>query len=541
MSRLTNKQRKKIIADYLETQSVNATAKKNNVSWKTANLVIQGEENLSKKLEEKNAEDTAAILEYMNSKKTVVCDIIDKGLTALNDQDKLNAANPAQITTAMGTLIDKFTAGEKPKTAGNERPFELPARLIASPFVDVHRDIIDKEHTEYVFEGGRGSTKSSFVSMEIPVLLKANPQMHALCCRKIGKTLRDSVYSQIVWSIDALGLADEFETKVSPMEITYKPTGQKIYFRGADDPIKLKSIKPPFGYIGILWFEELDQFAGDAECRSIQQSVIRGGDEAYIFKSFNPPKAKNNWANQYVEIPKLNRLVSHSDYRTVPKKWLGKAFLEEAEYLKEINPTAYEHEYLGIPNGNGGMVFENVVTETITDEQIKTFDRVLNGVDWGYFPDPWAFNRCHYDAARRTLYIFDELTANKKGNTDTAKMLTVKGLTKEDRITADSAEPKSVADYNRLGLKCLPAEKGPGSVEYSMKWLQSLVAIVIDPVRCPDTHKEFVGYEYERTKDGEVMSGYPDRDNHHIDAVRYATEFIWKRGERGKPYKPLWM
>lgn len=540
MARLTNKQRKKIIADYLETQSVNATAKKNNVSWKTANLVIHSDEELSKKLEQKNEEDTAAILEYMDSKKSIVCNIIGKGLDALNDQEKLNAANPAQITTAMGTLIDKFTVNEKPKTEQYDKPFELPARLVAAPFVDVHRDIIDKEHTEYVFEGGRGSTKSSFVSLEIPNLLKRNPKMHALCCRKVGNTLRDSVYSQVVWAIDVLGLGEEFESKVSPLEITYKPTGQKIYFRGADDPIKLKSIKPPFGHIGILWFEELDQFAGDAECRNIQQSVIRGGDEAYIFKSFNPPKAKNNWANKYVSMPKTTRVVNHSDYRSVPQKWLGKAFLNEAEYLKEINPTAYEHEYLGIPNGSGGMVFENVKAETITEEQIKQFDRVLNGVDWGYYPDPWAFNRCHYDAARRTLYIFDELTENKKGNKETAEMLKNKGLTREDRITADSAEPKSVADYNKLGLKCFGAEKGPGSVEYSMKWLQSLVSVVIDPARCPDTYKEFTEYEYEKNKDGEIISGYPDANNHHIDAVRYATEHVWKHGEKRKEYKSIW-
>ncbi len=105
-------------------------------------------------------------------------------------------------------------------------------------------------------------------------------------------------------------------------------------------------------------------------------------------------------------------------------------------------------------------------------------------------------------------------------------------MTREDRITADSAEPKSVGDYQKFGLKCYGAIKGPGSVDYSMKWLQSLVKIVIDPARCPDTYEEFTGYEYERTKDGELISGYPDRDNHHIDAVRYATEMVWKKRGR---------
>ena len=528
-ARLTDKQKKKIVADYLEIGSYRATGKKNGVSTDTVKRVVLSDPEIVSKAKRKKEENTAEILGYMEGKKQIVCEIIGKGLIALNNQKKLNEANPSQITTAMGTLIDKFTAGEQSQTRADDGPFEIPARLLASPYVDVHRDIIDKEHTEYVFEGGRGSIKSSFVSLEIPALIKNNPQIHAVCCRKVGNTLRDSVFSQVVWAIDALGLGSEFESRVSPLEITYKPTGQKIYFRGADDPIKLKSIKPPFGYIGILWLEELDQFGGDEECRNIQQSVIRGGDEAYIFKSFNPPKTKNNWANKYLLQPKENRLVTHTDYRSAPKKWLGKAFLEEAEYLKEVNPSAYEHEYLGIPNGNGGMVFENVVSEQITDEQISTFDRVLNGLDWGYYPDPWAFNRMHYDAARRVLYIFDELREQKKGNRETADILLAHGITYNDRITADSAEPKSVGDYQKFGLNCRGAVKGPGSVEYSMKWLQSLVKIVIDPRRCPNTFEEFTSYEYERSKDGEIISGYPDANNHNIDAVRYGTEHIWRR------------
>lgn len=445
-------------------------------------------------------------------------------LTAALFQNAVTTGDPKafrEVRDLLGEDVQEETRTDK--------PLELPARLIAPAFAAVHLDVLEGAHREYVLPGGRGSTKSSFVSLELINLIKNNPDMNALVLRKVGNTLRGSVYAQILWAIEQLGLTDEFEATVSPMEITYKPTGQQILFRGADDPLKVKSVKPLHGYIGIVWFEELDQFHGDEECRSIQQSAIRGGDKAYIFKTFNPPKTKNNWANQYIEIPKDSRLVVHSDYRSVPAKWLGKSFLDEAEYLREINPTAYEHEYLGIPNGNGGMVFENAVAETITDEQIAQFDRVLNGLDWGYFPDPWAFNRMHYDAARRTLYIFDELRALKQGNRATADLLFDHGITGDDRITADSAEQKSIADYKSYGLWCKGAEKRPGSVEYSMKWLQALVKIVIDPARCPETWKEFSGYEYERTKDGEIVSGYPDRDNHHIDAVRYATEQIWKK------------
>lgn len=531
-ARLTDRKRKKIIADYLELGSYAATARKNKVSANTVRSVVLADPEFARKCGQKKEQNSADVLSYMEGKRDLVCEILEKGLLALNREGKLEKSSPVQITTAIGTLIDKWGELEGRKIVQPPGPFELPAKLIAPPFFPVHLDILEHGHLEYVEKGGRGSAKSSFLSLEIVSLIKNNPQLHALCCRKVGNTLRDSVYAQIQWAIDAMGLSGEFDSTKSPLEIIYRPTGQKIYFRGADDPIKLKSIKPAFGYIGILWFEELDQFAGDEECRNIQQSVIRGGDDAYIFKSFNPPKAKNNWANQYCQNPKESRMVTHSDYRDVPAKWLGKAFLDEAAYLQSINPAAYEHEYLGVPNGNGGMVFENVEAEAITDEQIAAFDRVLNGVDWGYYPDPWAFNRVQYDAARRTLYIFAELTAWKKGNRETADMLFEAGITREDRITADSAEPKSVADYKKFQLRCFGAIKGPGSVEYSMKWLQSLVKIVIDPARCPDTYKEFTEYEYERTRNGEIISGYPDRDNHHIDAVRYATENVWRmRGQ----------
>lgn len=528
--KLTPKQ--KAFADfYIETGNATEAAKKAGYRESSARQI--GTENLSKLSISAYIAERMADLEKKRvaSADEVVIFYSDVMRGNVKDQFGLDASLADRLK-AGDSLMKRHSVIEKAKENFEQEGviFQLPGIFLTKDFVDANRDVSEKEHTEYVFKGGRGSTKSSFVSLKIIELIKNHQQMHALCCRKVANTLRDSVYAQIEWAIDALGLNSEFDRNKSPLEITYRPTGQKIYFRGADDPIKLKSIKPKFGYIGILWLEELDQFSGDEECRNIQQSAIRGGDEAYIFKSFNPPKTKNNWANLYCEQPKENRLITHSDYKSVPEKWLGRPFLDEAEYLKEINPSAYEHEYLGIPNGNGGMVFENVVGEEITDQQIEAFDRVLNGVDWGYYPDPWAFNRMHYDAARRTLYIFDELTAYKKGNRETADMLlNDKKLTREDRITADSAEPKSVSDYLKFGLKCYGAIKGPGSVEYSMKWLQSLVKIVIDPKRCPDTYNEFIEYEYERTKDGEIISGYPDMNNHHIDAVRYATETVWKK------------
>ncbi len=406
----------------------------------------------------------------------------------------------------------------------------IPANMIAPSFSEELFDIENREHSEYVLPGGRGSTKSSFIGLNVIDLIKKNPEMHAVVLRQVADALRGSVYQQILWSISALGLEDEFNCTVSPMEITYIPTGQKIYFRGADDPNKIKSIKVPFGYIGILWFEELDQFKGEEEVRKIEQSVIRGGDIAYKFKSFNPPKSANNWANKYIKIPRTDRLVTESTYLNVPKKWLGKPFLDDAEFLKETNPVAYENEYLGVANGTGGNVFDNVEIREIKDEEIAEFERVYRGVDWGWYPDPWAYNAMTYIPSQHTLIIFDEAHRNKISNEKSAKLLQEEhNVTPNDLIICDSAEHKSTADYKAFGLLARDAEKGPGSVDYSMKWLQSLRKIIIDNVRCPETTKEFLNYEYERDKDGNVISGYPDKDNHHIDAVRYGMNRVWKK------------
>lgn len=409
--------------------------------------------------------------------------------------------------------------------------------LIGSAFRDLCHDVFHHGHTHYDLSGGRGSLKSSTVSLLGPCLIVANPGTHACVFRKVGNTIRDSVFAQYIWAIGELGMAEHWESKVSPMELIYKPTGQKIMFRGTDDPMKIKSIKVPFGYIAITHFEEKDQFSGRAEIRTILQSTMRGGEKFWNFESYNPPISRDNWANLDSEEQRKDRLCHKSTYLDAPPKWLGEQFLAEAEYVRETNERIYRHEYLGEPVGNGSDVFENLEVREITDEEISHFDRIVNGVDWGYFPDPWAFNRMHYDAARRILYIFDEDTANRLGNQETAERLKNKGLTREDKITADSAEPKSVADYNKFGLRCYGAEKGPGSVEYSMKWLQALTAIVIDPKRCPATKKEFSVYEYERNKDGEILSGYPDANNHHIDAVRYGTEPIWRKPGQPVPNK----
>lgn len=404
--------------------------------------------------------------------------------------------------------------------------------VIGKAYYKCHWDIIEGRHTYYDLYGGRGSLKSSFASVEIVLGMMDDPDANAVVYRKVADTIGGSTYEQIVWAIDALGVSDKWHCTVSPFRCIYKKTGQKIIFKGLDKAKKSKSIKVAKGYFKYLWFEEWDEYDGMEEIRSVQQSVLRGGKHYVVFRTMNPPKSTNNWANKEIETDRLRDgvYVLKTTYLDAPVEWLGEQFISDAEWLKTINPKAYEHEYIGVPTGIGSEVFDNVKLETITDEEIARFDRIHMGIDWGWYPDPYHWSKCHYDKARNILYIFDEYRCCKTSNRHTWEHLqSKKGVRNIDLITADSAEPKSVADYRSYGSNCRGAEKGPDSVRYSIKWLQSLNAIVIDPVRCPHTSKEFREYEYEVDKNGDVTGSMPDVNNHAIDSTRYATERIWKR------------
>lgn len=389
------------------------------------------------------------------------------------------------------------------------------------------RDVFQHGHTHYDLSGGRGSLKSSCVSLLVPLLLINNPGTHALVLRKVANTIRDSVYAQYLWGIGELGMAEYWDAKVQPMELIYRPTGQKIMFRGADDPMKIKSIKVPFGYIAVTHFEEKDQFAGRAEIRTILQSTMRGGSKFWNFESYNPPISRDNWANKDSLEERVDRLCHKSTYLEAPPDWLGAQFLAEAEHLKATDERAYRHEYLGEAVGTGGNVFENLELREITDEEISHFDRIYQGTDWGYFPDAYAFIRLHYDKTRETIYLIDENYVHKQSNEATGQWIKGKKYT-DAYIICDSAEPKSVADYRALSLPAKSAVKGPGSLDYSMKWIARR-KIVIDRRRTPHAYDEFVNYEYERNKDGEIISGYPDENDHVISAVRYALEPAYRR------------
>lgn len=482
-------------------------------------------------------------------KKASMLDVLSKML----DERPQCESNPNNLTNkelATLGLIDGATKGngknyeiianmmeKKDKLDDTERKIiYIPAKDMPRSFVDVYRDIQDRGHFEYWFEGGRGSDKSSMWSEIVAELLENDDRKCALLIRKVGNTMKDSVYSQMQWGIDKLSetypeIANHWVGTKSPLEITNKKTGQIIYFRGADDPVKIKSIKPPKDkYIGIVVYEEFDQMNGMNEVGTIDRSVIRGGDDFVVFRIYNTPASSQHFVNKEKKMPKPDRLVHRSDYRDVPIKWLGQKFIDEAEYMKSINEKQWRNIYLGEETGTGGNVFENVELREITDEEINTFDYIYQGIDWGYFPDPLAWIKCSYNPAQRTLYIFDEFTVNKMSNADVWQHLKEeKEVSENDLIIADSAEPKSIGDFKSYGALIKGAEKGAGSVEYSMKWLSSLAKIVIDQRRCPTSAQEFSTYEYQQDKDGNYISGYVDADNHCIDATRYALNNIWKK------------
>lgn len=404
--------------------------------------------------------------------------------------------------------------------------------LIAPPFWPVHSDIRRGGHAEYWLKGGRGSCKSSTVSIEIAKGLMADSEANAVIYRKVADTLRDSVYAQMVWALDKLGAASKWQYKLSPMELVYKPTGQRVIFRGADDPNKSKGLKLSRGYFKFLWFEELTEFDGMQDVRTIKASVVRGAD-AVIFYTYNPPESAANWVNG--ESIKLTegRLTHHSDYRGVPADWLGASFLADAEALRASNERAYRHMYLGEVTGTGGEVFEALELRAITNDEIARMGVFYDGLDFGYWPDPTHWARVSYDAPSQTLYVLDELRRYRVSDRDFAALLKAeKGLTRETEIIADSATAKAISDMRAEGLRVTGAQKGPGSVEMGVKWLRTRRRIVIDPSRAPEAAKEFQEYEHVKNRAGEFVDGYPDKNNHAIDAVRYALNRVWTRKDR---------
>lgn len=396
-----------------------------------------------------------------------------------------------------------------------------------------------KKHLRYVLKGGRGSGKSFHIPMRIMLDIMEYP-VSAIGVRKVQNTILKSVYANFKGAANAMGVRHLFRFVDSKLEITYKPRGNKIYFAGADDSDKIKSIKDADFPLAIMWIEELAEFKNEDEVTTIENSVLReelGGKIANFsmrkrvypfdysfYYSYNPPKRRQSWVNKKYESSFIdaNTYVDHSTYLGNP--YLSKKFIEEAENVKKNKPMKYRWEYLGEAIGSGIVPFDNLQIESgsITDEMVANFDNIRQGLDYGYATDPLAFVRWHYDKKRNCIYAIDELYEVKCSNRRAAQWIKSNKYHYQDIIA--EVEPKSNAEMrNEHDIsKIRQVTKGPDSVEYGEKWLDDLDAIYIDPIRTPNIAKEFENIDYQTDRDGNPKPRLEDKDNHTIDATRYA-------------------
>ena len=410
------------------------------------------------------------------------------------------------------------------------------SELIPKKFHMVWKATLNSAILNIVCKGGRGSGKSSDIAHIITQLLMRYA-VNAVGIRYVDNTLEQSIYEQMKWAIDQQGVSHLFKFNKSPLRITYIPRGNYMIFRGAQNPERIKSLKDSKFPFAVGWIEELAEFKNEDEVTTITNSLLRGElDDGLFYKffySYNPPKRKQSWVNKKYETsfqPK-NTFVHHSTYKDNP--FISKEFLSEVEAARKRNPRRAEWEYDGKAIGSGVVPFDNLQVEpgSITDEMVANFDNIRNGLDFGYATDPLAFVRWHYDKKKNGIYAIDEMYGVKISNREIAKMLHVRGY-QNDEIFSDSAEPKSNAELkNEHGIKRVRGvKKGPDSVEYGEQWLDDLDFICIDPQRTPNIAKEFENIDYQTDRDGNPKPRLEDKDNHTIDATRYAfNEDMWAK------------
>ena len=412
------------------------------------------------------------------------------------------------------------------------------SEIINENFYEFWRVINSTKYLFHVLKGGRASAKSTHIAIWLVLALMKYP-VTCLCIRKVGNTLAESVFEQLKEAIEILNVSHVWKVQKSPLQLVYIPRGNKFIFRGADDPAKIKSIKMSKFPIAFVWFEELAEFKTEDEVSTIVNSVLRAelppGLSYKVIYSYNPPKRKQSWVNKKFEtqfIP-ANTYVCHSTYLENPH--ISKAFIEEANEVKKKNEFKYRWEYLGEPIGSGVVPFSNLVFRVITDEEVASFDNIKQGNDFGYATDPMAFVRIHYDKKKRIIYFLDEIYGVKMSIRELADKIKMKGYN-DTHVTCDSAEPRSIAELREHGIKALKAKKGPGSIEFGENWLDDLEAIVIDNKRTPNVAKEFENIDYQTDKDGNIRPKLEDKDNHTIDATRYALEMDMKTHGRERTY-----
>lgn len=439
-----------------------------------------------------------------------------------------------QIKSAMNGNTKAFLAlndlNSKGKKTDDNREWTIPIVDITIDYVElyraVHKAFKDGSLREIISKGGRGSIKSNFWAAVAEETIYNDPQAHVVFTRRYKTDLRGSVYNQFIKTVTRHDRLDDWDFTTSPMEATYKKTGQKVLFVGCDKPISLKSYNLPFGYVKLLIHEECDEMAGVSQMDSVEDTFLRNDTTALDVKVFNPPESINNFMNIYAQecINKEKCLVHHSYYYNVPVEWLGKRFFERAEWFKEHKPRYYANNYLGEVTGTGGLIFDNIEERTISKEEADSLTYRYYGLDFGY-EHPQAFMEVAYDRETETLYLLKEVVKKRMKQEEFARAITDY---KNVEIICDSARPDLIRDYSDYGFDVIGATKRwkGGGRSAVWEWLRQREKIVIDPERTPHAHKEFTRCEFEKLKDGTFSSAYPTLDEDCILATGYAMNRV---------------
>lgn len=448
-------------------------------------------------------------------------------------------------STQAFNALREMEAEQAARDAEDARPFERDfVRCVGPSFWPVHFHLTREDQHEFWMPGGRGSGKSSAVSQEIVAGMMEHPDRSAYVFMAVGEGMEGGPFEQVRWAIDRLGVSAVWESRKAPMAWRRTDTGQVIRFRGLDKAAKTKSTKAPAGtYYAYQWFEECDQLAGPQDVRTVLQSLTRDvGGGAYFarFYTFNPPRVAESWANRVcAQREAAGKPVYRSTFLQLPPDWVSDQMREDADELREADPDAYRHEYLGESVGIGGLVFDRAEFRRITDEEIEAFDNPHAGEDFGWWPDPWAMTVSEWRPAQRTLLTWREDGGNKLTPDESARRA-ARLLTWADvrgkgpayhrlPVWADDADPQQIAQQRDAGLDAHPAGKGNLRMA-SYRWLSS-VRWVIDPERCPRLAEEVRRKQYERLADGRFAERIPDGDDHWIDATRYAVmRLVSRRG-----------
>lgn len=489
---------------------------------------------LSQSLSGEDAESMAALFPDLGGEVTQAAAVV-AGQVAAARKGSTQAFN----------ALREMEAEQASRDAEDGRPFERDfVRYVGPAFWQVHYHLTREDQTEFWMPGGRGSGKSSAVSQEIVAGMMEHPDRSAYVFMAVGEGMEGGPFEQVRWAIDRLGVSDLWESRKAPMMWRRTDTGQAIRFRGLDKASKTKSTKAPSGtYYAYQWFEECDQLSGPQAIRTVLQSLTRDvGGGAYFarFFTFNPPRVAESWANRLcAQREAQGRPVYRSTFLRLPPDWVSDQMREDAEALRQDDPDAYRHEYLGESVGIGGMVFDRVEFREITDEEIAAFDNPQAGEDFGWWPDPWAMTLSEWQPGKRTLITWREDGGNKL-TPDVSAKRAAKLLTWADEpgkkpvyhrlpVWADDADPQQIAQQRDAGLDAHPAGKGNLRMA-SYRWLSS-VKWVIDPARCPRLADEVRRKQYERLSSGQFVERIPDGDDHWIDATRYAVmRLVTRRG-----------